>query len=130
MTKEALFHIIFSGALSGEYDLQTTKRRFKKVFRLSDDQVEKLFSGKEFVIKTHVTESIAMKFAIKLSDIGCECAIQEALDPDLERLFEARIAQRRLSFDHVTSGASVEERRLLIGRRKSDISRRVQLSAS
>lgn len=120
-----LLQIVFSGAITGEYDLETSKKRFQKLFRLSDDKVSKLFTGKEFVIKTGISEEEAMKFAIKITDAGCECALEDVpdendptQDPNFvdRRKGERRIRTRRPP----RPNAIVPDRRIFPGRRRGD----------
>ena len=64
---EQLFRVVFGGSLTGEFDEATAKKRFGKLFRLNDQRVNSLFSVKDYVIKSNVTESQAMTFMIKVS---------------------------------------------------------------
>ena len=121
--------IIFSGTITGEYDLDTSKLRFKKLFNIPEKRVDKLFSGKDFVIKSGISEDQAMKFAIKIADAGCECAIEEMPDendPTLDPNFverrksgERRVRTRRPP----RAGAIVPDRRQNNGRRRADIAK-------
>ncbi|MBL4680700.1 MAG: hypothetical protein JKY88_08260 [Pseudomonadales bacterium] len=126
-----LLQIVFSGALTGEYDLKTSKKNFQKLFRLSDAKVNKLFTGKEIVIKSGMNEQEAMNFAIKIADTGCECAIAEVPDkndptndPDFvdRRKGERRIRTRRPP----RPGAIVPDRRISLGRRRGDANKTKQ----
>ncbi|MBQ75681.1 MAG: hypothetical protein CMQ20_11765 [Gammaproteobacteria bacterium] len=120
-----LFRVAFRGITTGEYDLANTKERFQKLFRLQPEKVERLFSGKEFIIKDKVSEEVAMHFAIRLAEAGCECYI-EALSADAiafggAEFKERRRTKRRIQFRRgPRQGAKVPDRRELVGRRKSD----------
>lgn len=117
---EQLFRVVFGGSLTGEFDEATAKKRFGKLFRLNDQRVNSLFSGKDYVIKNNVTESQAMTFMIKVSEAGCECSVQEMPDENEPEYDEKRKSgERRLRFRRPPrTGAIVPDRRLQIRRNK------------
>lgn len=121
--EEILFKVVFDGSLTGEYDSETTKKNFAKLFKLDRKRVEVLFSGKEYVIKNNVPERVAMEFLIRLADIGCECYIQEIIEYEEEDIPEderRKNPERRLRFRRgARPGAIVPDRRRRI-RRKFD----------
>ena len=119
---EELFRVVFDGSLTGEFDEATTKKRFAKLFRLNMQRVNTLFSGKEYVIKNNISESLAMEFMIKVAEAGCECSVQEMPDENEPNYDEKRkVEERRLRFRRpARTGAIVPDRRLQI-RRKKDI---------
>ena len=126
MTEGPLYQITFAGALTGEFDLATTKQQFQKLFKVSPKQLERLFFGNEVIIKSNITESTAMSFAIKITEAGCECSIEpmpDADDPTLDPDFVDRRTggERRGRFRRgPRAGAIVPDRRLT-ARRKTDI---------
>ena len=119
---EQLFRVVFDGSLTGEFDEATAKKRFGKLFRLNDQRVNALFSGKNYVIKSNVTEQQAVKFMIKVSEAGCECSVQEMPDENTPEYDEKRTGkERRLRFRRPPrAGAIIPDRRLHI-RRKEDL---------
>ena len=117
--------IVFSGTTTGEYDVDTSKKRFQKLFNLPDKRIDKLFNGNEVVIKSGISEEQAMNFAIKIAEAGCECAIEEMPDendPTNDPNFvEQRKAERRVRTRRPPRpGAIVPDRRIFAGRRKGD----------
>ena len=126
MAEENKYRVVFAGDLTGEFDLDATKRRFGKVFKLDESKVKRLFSGPEYTIKSGLTENQAMEFAMKVAEIGCECWIDLMPDPDDISLkpgfVEQRKGHRRIQFRRgPRAGAIVPDRRLLLSRRKLDI---------
>ncbi len=126
MSDQKNYRVVFAGDLTGEYDLESTRRRFGKVFKLDETKVKRLFSGAEYTIKSELTESQAMEFAMKLAEIGCECWIDLMPDPDdisqQPGFVERRKGHRRIQFRRgPRAGAIVPDRRLLLSRRKIDI---------
>lgn len=122
MSDEQKFRILFDGTLTGEFDLATTKQRFAKLFKLDARKTDFIFSGKEHVIKDNVTEDIAMHFAIRIAETGCECSIEAIapFDPDVPASGDRRQGERRLRWRRgPRPGAIVPDRRLSI-RRKAD----------
>jgi hypothetical protein len=121
---EELFRVAFRGITTGEYALDTTKKRFQKLFRLTPEKVERLFSGKEYILKDKVAEKVAMNFAIRIAETGCECYI-EALSEDAiafgNTFEERRHGRRRIRFRRSPRhGAEISDRRVIPGRRKAD----------
>ncbi len=118
---EQLFRVVFDGSLTGEFDEATAKKRFGKLFRVNDQRVNTLFSGKNYVIKNNITESQAMEFMIKVAEAGCESSVQEMPDENEPEYDEKRNSrERRLRLRRPPrAGAIVPDRRLHI-RRKTD----------
>jgi hypothetical protein len=119
---DKLYQIKFDATITGEFDLNMTRRRFKKVFDLTQPALEKLFSGKELLIKKDLSEEGAMQFATKIADTGCECVI-ERIEDEGEEYYEENRAKhdRRIRFRRdVRPAAVIPDRRLNI-RRKVDI---------
>ena len=116
------YQIKFDATITGEFDLDMTRRRFKKVFDLTQPALEKLFSGKELLIKKDLTEDSAMQFATKIADTGCECVIERVQDEGEEYYEENRAAHdRRIRYRRdVRPAAVIPDRRQNI-RRKVDI---------
>jgi hypothetical protein len=118
--EEELYRVVFAGVLTGEYNLQTTKKRFARLFRLDARRTDVLFSGKEYVVKNNSPEDIAMALAMKISEVGCECYVQVITDEDDVDYDEKReLGERRLRFRRgPRPGAIVPDRRLEIRRKK------------
>ena len=116
------FQVVFNGAVTGEFDQETTEARFKKAFKLNANQLKKLFAGNDVVIKKNIDEDTAMQFAMKIADIGCECYIQHMPDADGETADEHRSSDdRRTRFRRPPRpGAIIPDRRVKI-RRGEDV---------
>jgi len=112
---------MFDATITDEYDLETTRQRFQKVFGLDQSQLDKLFSGKDLLIKKDLSESDAMQFAMKIADTGCECVIEQILAEGEENLEENREAyDRRIRHRRdARPGAIIPDRRRSI-RRSND----------
>lgn len=125
---EDSYRVVFEGTISNEFDLDTTKKRFARSFKLSEKNTERLFSGKEHILKTGVSEAEAMKFAVGLANIGCECFIELIpLDDDISNqpgFVERRnVRDRRIAASRrkVVRGSSIRpDRRQNDGRRRLD----------
>jgi hypothetical protein len=125
MTDSQLFRVTFSGVLTGEYDLAQTQNRFSRLFRIPSEKVKQLFSGKEYTLKNKVSEAVAMKFAIRLAETGCESVIEKISEFEYRnktgQIQERRAAQRRIRFRRAPrKGALIPDRRLLASRRQED----------
>ena len=94
---EDLYRVVFAGNLTGDYSLERTKARFGKVFRLTPVKVERIFNGKDIILKSNVAEDKAMDFAVKLAEIGCETYIELVPGEDGQDE-ERRTTIRRIRF--------------------------------
>jgi hypothetical protein len=125
MSDGQLFRVTFNGVITGEYDLETTKNKFRDQFELPVDQVDKYFSGEEYVLKGKVIEEVAMNFAIRIAESGCECYVEELTD-DVESTtdsdkIEHRRGDRRITFRRPSRPGSIgADRRSLMSRRTDD----------
>lgn len=123
---EILYRVLFEGSLTGEFELDEAKQRFGKLFGLEGERLDKLFTGQEVVIKSNVTETVAMDYAFKIAEAGCECSYEIMPDPDdisqQPGFVERRKGVRRIRFRRdPRPGAVVPDRRKLISRRKVDL---------
>ncbi len=124
---EGDYRVVFNGVTTGEFDPETTRRRFARAFKLDVSKTERLFSGKDYVIKSGLTETEAMNYAIKLAEIGCECYFEMVLeveesandDPDF---VERRRSIRRLRYRRdPRPGSVLPDRRFVSSRRHADL---------
>ncbi len=124
MTTEVPYRLVFDGTTTGEYDLDTSKKRLQHFFKIPAGKVNQLFTGEEVVVKTNISEQLAMKFAFKIAEAGCECYIEpvpDDNDPTTDPNFvERRKSDRRLRPRRPPRpGAIIPDRRNR-GRRKTD----------
>ena len=125
MSDETLYRVVFNGRITGEFDMETTRRNFRQLFRLDERTVARIFAAKEAILKDRIPESVAMTYAIKLAEIGCECYIEEILPEDHisahPDFVDRRKGERRIRFRRgPRPGAIVPDRRVLAGRRRAD----------
>lgn len=115
---EPQFRVVFDGSLTGEFDEATAKRNFARLFRLDCDRLPYFFSGKERVIKSGVSEAVAMQYMIKVAEAGCECYIEEVVEGPPPGIAERRSGNdRRIRARRgPRPGAIVPDRRLQIRR--------------
>jgi hypothetical protein len=117
---ESLFRVVFTGALTGEFDEPEARAKFSKLFRLNEKNAAKVFSGHERVIKNNIAEAEAMNFMIRVLETGWECYVQEVPDanePDYEE--KRSSGERRIRFRRgPRPGAIIPDRRLVIRRRR------------
>ncbi len=126
--EEDRYQIIFSGTTTDEYDLETTKKRFARYFKLSLKKTERLFTGKEHILKSNISEDEALRFAVAVANIGCECYI-ETIPYDDDISHQPGFVERRLHGERrinpprrkTARSASINpDRRRNRGRRKTD----------
>ena len=92
---EQRYRVIYSGGLTGEVDEATACRQLAKLFRIDEQRARALMSGKEHVIKNNVSESVAMAYLIRLTEVGCESYVQEIIDEGLPAFEEKREKRER-----------------------------------
>ena len=111
---EQRYRVIYSGGLTGEVDEATACHQLAKLFRIDEQRERALMSGKEHVIKNNVSESVAMAYLIRLTEVGCESYVQEIIDEGLPAFEEKREKrERRVRFRRTPRlGAIVPDRRL------------------
>ena len=127
--QEASYQVVFNGATTEEYNLATTKKRFAKAFKLSLKKTERLFSGKDHVLKTNISEEDALKFAVAIANVGCECYIEPVPhEDDISKLpgfvERRRGGERRVNAPRRKTArpASINpDRRKTKGRRRTDL---------
>jgi hypothetical protein len=118
---EDLYRVVFAGNLTGDFNLERTKTRFGKVFRLAPVKVERIFNGNDIILKSNVAEDKAMEFAVKLAEIGCETYIEMVLNED-NQIEDKRTTIRRVRFRRgPRPGAIIPDRRLQASRRAEDM---------
>ena len=82
--------------------------------------VERIFSGKDLVIKKGLSENDAMRFAVKVAETGCECVIESMpCDGPLEQRKEIADRRKRYRRDPRASSLVPDRRREI--RRQADV---------
>jgi hypothetical protein len=122
---ETRYQVLFDATPTGEFDLETTKGRFAKLFGLKQRVLERLFAGKDLVIKKDLSEGDARRFATTIMETGCESVVIEEEGTNYGE--ERRNGERRMRYHRDTKpGLTVADRREYI-RRQEDIERSEEL---
>jgi len=77
MTGMKLFEVVFQGRLVDGADPGTVKKNIASLFNTDAANLEKLFSGKRFVIKGNLDEQTAQKYRLAMEKAGAVCQILE-----------------------------------------------------
>ena len=118
MAKE-MYQIRFDGTVTGEFDLETTKQRFEKIYCLARPALDRLFSGDDVIVKKNLTEDDAMRFAMKIVETGCESVIERMPVPGEEHLAPRSSSDRRRRYRRDSREfAIVPDRRINIRRQE------------
>lgn len=122
MSSTRLYKVLFAGRLTGEFDAETSRRQFGRLFKLAPARLETLFSGREYVIKNNVSEEVAMQFAIAIAEAGCETSVEPIeVSAVTELTFpDRRRGVRRLWIRRAPRAGAGQDRRQLPGRRSGD----------
>lgn len=81
MTNEALFNLIYAGAISSGFSEQQVKANFVEKLNIPEERVARLFNGKSIVLKKSLSLEKAEKWQQKLLQIGAEVAMVPSVDP-------------------------------------------------
>ena len=100
-----------------------------KTFKLDERRTERLFSGKDYVIKTGITEQGAMEYTVKLAEIDVECYFERVVEtiPEEDHSNDPDFVERRKSIRRLRyrrdprPGAVVPDRRKEPSRRNIDL---------
>jgi hypothetical protein len=83
------YRITYQGKVAQGRDVGEVKRNLTSLFKLSDEKVEKLFSGKAFVVAKNVDYDSAMRYKMAFETAGAVCRVEEVgSEPRSERSSE------------------------------------------
>lgn len=82
---EQQFNLVFKGELVRGADPVQTKQNMAKLFKISAEKVEALFSGKPMVLKKGLDFETGNKYRVAIKKAGCRVDLIEAAVPAPER---------------------------------------------
>jgi len=83
---QGTFQVIFSGAIVEHADPEMVKANVGRVFSLDADKVEKLFCGRQLVLKKDIDQSTAERYKLTMQRAGALCEIEDtAVAADQEK---------------------------------------------
>lgn len=71
-----LFDVVFYGNILDGFSVEQVKASFAKLFKLSNDKVEQIFSSSRVVLKANVTEAVASRFEAALREAGADVTLE------------------------------------------------------
>ena len=71
------FNLVFSGDLARGADLAQAKKNLGRLFKISDEKVEALFSGKAITLKKNLDFATANKYRTAIKNAGCRADLVE-----------------------------------------------------
>jgi hypothetical protein len=74
---DAQYRVVFRGEISGEQPEETVKRNLAALFKMPEERVEGLFTGKPVVIKKGVDEATARKLEQAFRKAGAVCELHD-----------------------------------------------------
>lgn len=74
--EEKYYCLIFTGEINTKFSLNDVKQNFIKIFKMSHEQIEILFSSKRAVIKNKITLEQAEKYKKAIEQAGGCCLIE------------------------------------------------------
>ena len=79
------YEIVFSGDLVPDVSLEQVKANLARLFQASDEQVERLLSGRRLVLKDNLDAASAEKYRMALARAGARVQV-EAMDASVETI--------------------------------------------
>jgi hypothetical protein len=96
------YQLIFAGEIKEGLNPDEVKEAFARIFRVSERQLEYLFSGESHVIKKNLTQDKILKYIVKLDDIGVISYV-DIIGNELQLptgvTKDRRIRERRIRYD-------------------------------
>lgn len=71
------YQVIFAGKIIEHADIDMVKTNVARVFSLSPDRVDKLFSGRHIVLKKDIDQATAERYKTTLQRAGALCEIED-----------------------------------------------------
>jgi hypothetical protein len=75
-----LYRVVFEGEILEGSQVQEVKRALAKLYNISEDRVERFFSGKRLAVKKDVDYETAMQYVKAFERAGAVCRVEE-LEP-------------------------------------------------
>jgi hypothetical protein len=72
-----LYRVVFEGEILEGSQVQEVKRALAKLYNKTEDQAERFFSGKRFMVKKDVDYDTAMKYVKAFERAGAVCKVEE-----------------------------------------------------
>lgn len=89
---DARYNIVFDGSLVPGADPAAVRANLGRLFRMTPERIEALFSGKRVVLKRDADQATAMKFRAALKQAGAQCQMLEQGAAVTERATETGAA--------------------------------------
>ena len=96
------YQLVFAGETKEGLNPDEVMQAFARVFRVSDEQMKHLFSGKTHIIKKDITQEQALKYVVKLDEIGAVSYVDikdDELYPVSYTHLRAHETERLISYD-------------------------------
>lgn len=74
--EETSYNLIFHGVIAEGQDAETVRKNIAELFKVSDDKVERLFSGRPVAVKKNVDHVTALKYQSAFKKAGALCSIE------------------------------------------------------
>ncbi len=79
-----LYEIVFRGEISKDFSAYEVKKELGKMFKLSEKKVERMFSGKDIILKSGLNEEDAEKYMGILKNTGLICFMEKIQKNDIK----------------------------------------------
>lgn len=106
MTDQA-YAVVFDGTVADGQDVAAVKQRLQRLFKITESQVERLFTGRPVTLKKGLSPADAQRFAAAFAQAGALCKLVQMSPPSsqaaapqplsveaIDQLFHGEFAQR------------------------------------
>ncbi|MFC1649948.1 hypothetical protein ACFL2X_00110 [Candidatus Latescibacterota bacterium] len=74
--EETSYNLIFRGVIADGHDAETVRKNIAELFKVSEEKVERLFSGRPVTVKKNVDKATALKYQSAFKKAGALCSVE------------------------------------------------------
>ncbi len=75
MMSDQTYRIIFQGRIQKGFSIDSVKNDFARMFKLTPEKTEKMFSGREITIRSNLSREQALKYEKAILKTGAQCRV-------------------------------------------------------
>lgn len=75
MMSDQTYRIIFQGRIQKGFSIDSVKNDFARMFKLTPEKTEKMFSGREITIRSDLSREQALKYEKAILKTGAQCRV-------------------------------------------------------
>ncbi len=80
--EETSYNLIFRGVIADGHDAETVRKNIAELFKVSENKVERLFSGHPVTVKKNIDKATVLKYQSAFKKAGALCSVEPFSDTD------------------------------------------------